>query len=670
MSVVELLYVDRDLLPVAGANTTSLPRNAQLLMKFSQDVDPASVTTSSIQVRTAGSVIPIGSLFTDGNHVRFDPTVTAIGLPNPVGFDPMTPYTVFIPSFVDPDYNALLGVVTSRAGERNGTSLRTGFTTEFRFLREQVPPQVLEVRFEPEPNPGTGEIRADGRMAVVFSEAMDVTSFVLGNQNLPLDPIVTIDVRYDAGPQVNVDNQVAGLRVPGTITFDTSATIAYFQPFFSFGAQPLVFGVQCLEWLTDLVGNRLANPRSFGSFTCDGTGSTTGQILSEEFLNDVDSDSLMTDALWGTPVRGTCQGQPLTSRQARVFGYKETSENGASGRGQYASIADPLTGVGLVGSALGRRVMLAFHDYEIGARGTITAAAWGPDSNATFAALHSNVILRMGYQATASMELGPSFSANYLGGPRVVYEGVYEVPQRADVGNTPGEPTVGHVGGYPDFCTGASVWNLPLFNYTGFAPWPAFTSFFEWDPGTEAEDDVVLLFDMSATEGTTWQVFRAWYASIAPCFLPTMVPGYPRRRLYSLYESDAGIPEETVYDTAFTVSKHHSLAQSLFYTYPGHPAQAYGGTTFGDQTNYRPVALMPSLQLPGVRAEIEFQGADSVGVDRRTIDPAAPFTSWTKNIDDCDGMRCIRWRIRLRTNIQNAQVAKLTRVTIPMTYAP
>jgi hypothetical protein len=286
----------------------------------------------------------------------------------------------------------------------------------------------------------------------------------------------------------------------------------------------------------------------------------------------------------------------------------------------------------------------------------------------------------MGYQATASLNLVPTFAANYLGAPQVVYNGNYDVPQRANVGNTPGEPAWNHVAGYPEVgpCAAGGTWNQPLFDFTGFTPWPAFTSFFEWDPGTVAVDDAVLLFDMSVPEGTTWQVFRGWFATSTPCSAG-MIPQYPRRRLYSTYEGTTANPvppavwanpEESIYDTAFTVSKHNSLAQSLFYTYPGHPAQAFGGTTFGDRTDYRPALLVPTIQLPGARADIEYQGADSVAVDRRTIDPAAPYTGWTTNIDDCDGMRCIRWRMRLRTNIQNALVAKVTRVTIPMTLAP
>ena len=131
----------------------------------------------------------------------------------------------------------------------------------------------------------------------------------------------------------------------------------------------------------------------------------------------------------------------------------------------------------------------------------------------------------------------------------------------------------------------------------------------------------------------------------------------------------AGIlnPEPTVYDTSFTVTKRVSLAQSLFYTYPGHPSQALGGNTFGDLTNYLPVQLTPTIQGGGAVVSILFQGADIVENDRRTINLAGAWQDWTNNINDCDSLRCLRWRISLISNLISNVTAKLNRVLVPMT---
>jgi hypothetical protein len=688
MSLVEFLYVDRSLSPTAATGTTSLPRNAQLLMKFSEEVDPNSVTNQTIQIRSGVGLIPLGSFSVNGNLVRFDPTVTSQGQPNPFGFDPEVQYTVYVPSHVDQVSDNQVGVVQNRDADPNQTTFRTSFATSAGYLRELQPPRVLEVFFEPAPEVLTGNIPGNGRMGILFSEPMDPATFVLGPQALPLDAPTTVDVRYDPLLQVNIDALLAGTAIAGSFTHDPSATVFHFNPFFSFGDRKLVFYVQVLQGLRDLAGNQLVNPRSFGNYTCDGHGLATGKLLTESFDNTLDADLVATDAIWGAQVVGTLQGQPVTSRVARTFGYREAGNNGSnpdSGRGQYAPLREPLIGAALNDivpnvtppTNQGRRSLLAFHDYEVGASGTITAAAWGPDGNATVAALYQSIFLRMGYQATASMSLAPTFSGNYSGTPQVVFHGDYQVAQ-STVANTAGEPAFGHIPGYQEGqgCVTGGFWNLPLFTSTGFYPWPAFTTNFEWNAGTAANDDVVFLFDVSVPEGDTWQTCRTWFASTFPCSL-NPIGGYPQRHLRSTYESDTPNPtadvanniynpEPRLYDMAFTVTKQISIAQSLFYTDPAHPMQAAGGNTFGDLSDYRVPVLTPATQAGGAKVEFYFQGADAVANDRRTINQAAPFTGWTKDINDCVGMRCLRWQLRLITNLQSGEVAKVTKVQIPV----
>ena len=49
--LVEFLFVDRALNPTAPTGAQSLPRNAQLLMKFSELVNAQSVTHQTVQIR-------------------------------------------------------------------------------------------------------------------------------------------------------------------------------------------------------------------------------------------------------------------------------------------------------------------------------------------------------------------------------------------------------------------------------------------------------------------------------------------------------------------------------------------------------------------------------------------------------------------------------------------
>jgi hypothetical protein len=694
MVLVEFLFVDRALNPTAPTGAESLPRNAQILLKFSELVSAASVTNQTIQLRYSQTLIPEGSFSVNGSQVRFDPTVTAQGQPNPMGFQPVTQYTVFIPSHQDDQSDGqIAGVVQNRDANPNTTTFRTAFETGAGWLRELDPPRVDDLFFVPDPDPLTNNIPGNGQMVFVFNEPMDPASFVLGPAVLPINLATTIDVRYDPAEQVNIDNGLAGAAIPGYFIFDPSLTRAFFTPTFSFGNKQYIFYAQCYQGLKDLSGNLLVNPRTFGNFKCDGLGQAPGKVLSETFATLSDRDGAATDADWGTLVVNTLQGQPVSTRNAYKFGYPETTPgSNGSNRGQYAVMVDPLTGAALNGgvvvnppTALGRRVMLAFSDVELGAGGTVTAVAWGPDSNATFAALYPNIFVRMGYQTTDSMNLATTFSGNYAGGQGlVVYTGQYAVPQRMNVGNTPGHPAFQHVGPYQDNpgCSQPNAftianWNQPLFDWTGFHPWPAMTTYFDWDPGQPTVDnDSVLLLDVSSQEGDTWQQIRGWFASTFPCS-GFLIGGYPQRRLYSTYEEDiafpaanpnAGIlnPEPTTYDTCFTITKRVSLAQSLFYTYPGFSAQSPNGNTFGDNTDYLLPQLTPSVQAGGATVKIFFSGTDFVQTDRRTPLAGGQLIDWTDDINDCDGCRCIRWRIELISNLISNQVAKLTKVEIPM----
>lgn len=695
MALVEFLLVDRALAPVAATGTDNLPRNAQILMVFSELVNPNSVNNQTIQMRFGPSFqsVPKGSFSVTANTVRFDPTVTADGQPNPFGFDPVTQYTVDIPNFEEQQ-----DVVQNADNDPNLTTFFTVFTTSDGFLRELVPPQITGVGFVPGPDPVTGNIPGDGLMYFDFSEPMAPDSFVRAPFNGPDPAATTIDVRYttatiNAGAgltTVDTNMNPIGTPVDGSFTPDASATRYFFRPTFSFGDEKFEFFAEVFQGLRDLSGNLLVNPGSYGPFVCDGLGRAPGNVIEENFLTEDDRDLFATDADWNNEVEGAVRGQEITSRTTYVFGYQQADDFGTnidSGRGQYAPIPDPLTGRNLndVVSGIspptsdGRRTMWAFDDSEMGRSGSVTDVAWGPDSNGTFAATYDNVILRMGFQKDTSLSLGTSFTGNYDGSPAVVFNGEYNVSQMGNVGDTPGHPVTMHQGGYQQNpgCTTPANWNSPLYTATGFYSWPALTNFFEWDDGVAGiEGDSVFLFDASVVEGDNWQQIRAWFGSTFPCS-GVLIGGFPQRRLYATYEENTanptenfplGIlnPEPTVMDTCFTVTKRVSFAQSIFYYESGNAIQASNGNTFGENSDYLPAEITPAVQAGGATVEIEFQGATLVEDDQITLIESAPFTEWTRNIDDCDGFPKIRYRLSLISNLVSGEVAEVTQVRIPI----
>ena len=63
---------------------------------------------------------------------------------------------------------------------------------------------------------------------------------------------------------------------------------------------------------------------------------------------------------------------------------------------------------------------------------------------------------------------------------------------------------------------------------------------------------------------------------------------------------------------------------------------------------------------------VEYQGADAVMADGVTIDTGSAFTGWTTDINQCDGMQNIRFRVTLTSDLAAATVARLDRISIQM----
>ncbi|MGE0192846.1 MAG: hypothetical protein AB7T63_12490 [Planctomycetota bacterium] len=714
MQLVEFQIVDRALQPAAPTGSVSVPRNAQFRCIFNGPVLGSSISFQTIQVRTGGSFqsIPGGSFRVTGNEVIYDPTLEVDGTPRPFGLDPLSQYSLDIPSIDEQP-----GVVKNLDLDPNRRSFFTNWTTSAGFLRELQPPEVEGVYFVPDPDPITRNIPGNGLLAIVFNEVMDPASFTQAPFAGP-DPSTGVDIRYTSAP-INGANGVADAPVPGTFSHDASATTFFFRPTFSFGNAKLIFTVAVYQVLKDLSGNQLVNPQSWGPFTCDGEGIATGKVIREDFDVADERDSGASDADWGSDEEGWLKGQPVTSRDVVITGTDYDAGSDYSGDGYSGSVAGPHAGMQagaaqavtggrgmyitldapLVGqdrnnytpapnpaTSLGRRVMQTYSDQEMGPKGSITRMGIGPDNNATFSSTYNGVILRFGYQKNDSMNLATSFNGNYSGSPTEVYRGSFSVAQKANVGNYPTTNNAGTTATSAfNPCTTAH--NNPLYQYTGHLLWPVPTTFFKWDPGTGDVNDSVLLFDMSVPESAgTFQQVRAWWAQLYPCAgyglgLGSFIGGFPTRFLLAGFEEDTPNPPENlsggaaqniknpdhiIIDALFTLSKVESVAQSQFYGPPGHVWTSAAGETFGTDTDYLTPEIDPALQTGGAQVILEFQGAMAVEPDRRTINGGFPSTAWTREIDDCDGFPFIRWRATLLSNLLSGQVARVSRILIPM----
>ncbi|MDJ0973991.1 MAG: hypothetical protein QNJ98_05990 [Planctomycetota bacterium] len=409
-----------------------------------------------------------------------------------------------------------------------------------------------------------------------------------------------------------------------------------------------------------------------------GPGAGT-QFIIEDFLDAANLDASASDADWASSEVSILKGQPVTTRNAYVYAYEEMDSGSNSGRGQYVRIADPLTGadLGVLPGTLpptnqGRRMVMSISDTKLGEAGAITGVSWGPHENRTNAATYPNLRIRAGYrntQLSGSLGLAATVADSYEGQPTLLYDGAYTVPA-STVTNPVGEPTTPHVGGYPQGggCIGpVAGWNEQAFTYTGWYPYPALTNFFDWDPGNPAvANDRVLLIDVSVQEGDVHQDMRSWFAVTFPCSA-ILIGGYPEQTLFTTYEASLGNPQDNfpagiinpgpaMVDTCISFTRRRSVGQSKFYL-----------GAFGDDTDYNTPAIVPATQTNGASILVEYQGADSVSGDGVTINTAAPFTGWVTDIDQCDGMRYIRFRITLNSDIVNLNVARVDSISIGMT---
>jgi hypothetical protein len=697
MTLVEFLFVDETLTPSFPTGTQALPRNARIVFKFSGQVDPSSVNEQTIQIRKEPifQTVPIGSFQVDGDRVIFDPTITKSGQPNPTGLDPFTQYNVFLPSVTDRESDPETALVESTNDDPLLTTFFTKFKTSGGFLRELKPPTVVEAFFIPTPDPLTKQIPGNGLLALRFSEAMDPATFQVATNVPTPTPGDTIDIRYDCTDPVTAPVACRPIAMNNP-THNPAMDTFFFEPVFSFGTKKYKFSVSVMQGVSDLAGNLLVNPRSFGPYVVDGTGREEGDLLVETFANQLDCDVGATSGDWGVTEQGVLQGAAISSRRTFIAGWQQAEGGRQSGNiGQYFALVDPLVGADLnqfvaniqPPTADGRRVMWAYSDTEMGQNGSVTTASWGPDSNATFAAKYPNIVMQIGFQKTASMNLAATFSGNYLGSPLTMYQGEYNVTQAANVGNETGaEPY--DVNGNP--VTVAPHAQLqPLYTYYGYTNWPAPTSYFDWNEGMAGVEDQVMLLDIQAMEGDSWNQFRGWFAFTNPNGGGLLISGKPQRRMYATYDEDvpnpqpnvfAGIlnPEPTVQDTAFTITKRVSVGQSRFYT-PG-PSDADGNLypapysvqrTRGVLSDYLPPVVTPAVQPGGAGFLVEFQGAVSLetGSFRTSINLAQPFTPWTTDVDDVDTYPYVRWRITLTSNLNSNTVGRVENFALPVLNA-
>jgi hypothetical protein len=313
----------------------------------------------------------------------------------------------------------------------------------------------------------------------------------------------------------------------------------------------------------------------------------------------------------------------------------------SKGEEDYCPTQNPLVGPdsiinqGNPPSSAGRRQLNLYRQGELGVRGTIIRIAWGPDSDATFAATYPDFIMRLGHKkADTSLTEGSLFSQFDVDGFVTVVNLVdYIVPQAANIG-----------GG--------------LIN-DHFLDWPQLESFFEFD----GINDVIM--DIEAKEGNTFQTFRTFVALVqttTACICGTYGGCQPdnsigQRQADTTYGADVlnpapipltvANPAPFVHVMEFELAKLRSDAQSAWYD------------TGTPEPDYLTPILNPLVQAAGATISMSYSGSH---------DGILEDVGFSPSIDDADDHQFIRFHAILRANLFTGGRPRLALIEIPFTF--
>ncbi len=604
---------------------TDVERNRILEIRFTAPVKKSSVSNRTVRVLTGPKLQTpaVGALIVDGNVIRFDPTRTQesydrdglVVVPDhPFGFDALANYQVFIPA--PPDGKTLL----NRAGKPIVKSFFASFTTSEEYLKELDPPEFIGID-------GTNKLgfspdlkfdETQGEFVVPYNAA------ILIQFDEPIDPAT-----MEPGATVLIKNQDVldylgrPTDIPGTFKPSKDGRLYSFVPSFHYGRGPYRISVELTQGIKDLAGNPLANPKTLYFRTEYKPDVNTIGVMTESFDTNQFEDVANTTAEWNTVKEGELQGGAITTTTL-IVSYTPDGINSRKTRVDYPLISKSGNST-CPAWPNGVHVQASYKQEDIGGEGAISELAWGPDSNALFAAVHPNIQIRLGHTKDTAGVLGTNFANNFKDGtPLPNYDGEYGIPQRADI--DPSHPQ----GGY---------W-----------PFPKLTTPFDYN-GKNG-----LLVDWRVDGANDCQLLRVWFWGT-----PLAGPGV---RQILANTKDGAVDTQVggqplVYDMKFTKRRRITKAQSKFYD----TAQA--------QPNYGEPIISPVSQPGGASFTLEWQGADGMPdpvFPGRVIPDPSTYTPWSTSIDTASRKRFVRFRVTLFANLNSDTVPVIRQIQIPYEF--
>lgn len=274
--------------PNGGCSITDIAPNQPIEFRFSQVIDPSTVDSSSISIRTSSGQEPIGALVVEGDKVTFRPEVRFVQGATFFGFTTNETYTITVAGGNSP--NAIASTSGDRLGDRFVCTLRV--TLDVVDVDPRAPFATLV-------SPTTTSLASrDSIFTLEFNEIIDFAPFF---NVAPEDQPIRYRVRRNltTGGQRECDASSASIPLSGTPRLSndlqSGRSIATFTPFETLPGDTCI-EIEVTNLVRDLSGQRA--PRSFFRITL-AADSLQARVTEFDFQDDLLLDANSSGGAWG-----------------------------------------------------------------------------------------------------------------------------------------------------------------------------------------------------------------------------------------------------------------------------------------------------------------------------------------------------------------------------------
>ncbi len=311
---------------VTGCSINEVFQNQPIILTFTQEVDPLSVTSETVQIRTAQGREPVGSFFVQGNSITFVPEVKVVQTPTgpqlEFGFAPNETYVLTIPSQKD----ALRTITTTQGAPMLQTFSCSLFSNgQIKDFDERPPCAELLI---PKTNVG---VSVNTSIVVEFTELINTST--LFDVNGDLDGVTFGIAQFDS------NGVCSSKQIPLPGTFKISVNQAAQRTVLSYFPSGALPGNVCIvttvtQKIQDLSGKRSCR-RVFTFKT--GTVDVKKLQITEDFSNPVkNADQLTNGAKWvANGAKPVALGGSAVLGEFNILDGKDTGKLDSLGRKIY-----------------------------------------------------------------------------------------------------------------------------------------------------------------------------------------------------------------------------------------------------------------------------------------------------------------------------------------------